>query len=142
MKIENFTYHHLNFYKNTMVLTGNIIVDKSYLFAVRIVKLYKFLYQNFKESTLSKQILRCGTSIGANVAESQNAQSYPDFISKLNIALKETDETKFWINLLYDTEYIDESQFQSLSSDVEEISKLLTSIIISSKDKQRKQTDK
>ena len=102
----------------------------------------QFLYQNFKESTLSKQILRCGTSIGANVAESQNAQSYSDFISKLNIALKETDETKFWINLLYDTEYINESQFQSLSSDVEEISKLLTSIIISSKDKQRKQTDK
>ena len=112
---------------------NNVIADKSFQFAVRIVNLYKHLNAQKKEFVLSKQLLRCGTSIGANVAEAQNAQSTADFLSKLNIALKEATETKYWIRLLRETEYLSEEQFQSVFQDCTELEKLLVSIVKSIK---------
>lgn len=111
----------------------NVIVDKSYDFAVRIVKLYSYLSKNKSEYVLSKQILKAGTSIGANVVEAQDAQSRNDFISKLNIALKECSETMYWLKLLNDTKYIDDKMFESLYCDCNEIHKMLTSIIVTTK---------
>ena len=107
----------------------NLIVDKSFQFAVRIVKLYKHLCSERKEFTLSKQLLRSGTSIGANVTESQQAQSRADFLSKLNIALKETSETKYWLKLLQATDYLTEKEANSMLLDCTELEKLLVSII-------------
>ena len=107
----------------------NIVEEKSLSFAVRIVNLYKYLCTEKKEYTLSKQILRSGTSIGANVAESQQAQSRADFLSKLNIALKETSETKYWLRLLAQTEYLDQTQYESLFQDCVELEKILVSIV-------------
>ncbi|MGN0460150.1 MAG: four helix bundle protein [Ruminococcus sp.] len=112
---------------------GNIIETKSFDFAVRIVKLYKYLCEQKKEFTLSKQLLRSGTSIGANVAEAQQAQSKPDFISKINIALKETSETKYWIKLLSATDYLSTSESESILSDCVEIEKILVTIMKTSK---------
>ena len=111
----------------------NVIYDKSFSFAVRIVNLCRYLQTEQKEFVLSKQILRCGTSIGANVAESQQAQSKPDFISKLNIALKESYETDYWLRLLYETNYINNDAFQSIITDCQELEKLLISIVKSAK---------
>ena len=111
----------------------NTIADKSFHFAVRVVKLYKFLCHECKEYTLSKQLMRAGTSIGANVAEAQQAQSRADFISKLNIALKETSETKYWLRLLNATEYLTDKQFSSMYTDCSELEKLLVSILKSCK---------
>ena len=108
-------------------------MDKSKLFAIRIVNLYKYLCNDKKEYVLSKQILRSSTSIGANVKESIYAQSKLDFISKLSIALKETSETEYWLELLYQTEYINSIQFESIHNDCVELLKLLTAIIKSSK---------
>ena len=108
-------------------------MDKSKLFAIRIVNLYKYLCNDKKEYVLSKQILRSGTSIGANVKESIYAQSKLDFISKLSIALKEASETEYWLELLYQTEYINSIQFESIHNDCVELLKLLTAIIKSSK---------
>ena len=108
---------------------NNIIVDKSFKFAVRIVNLYKYLNAQKKEFVMAKQLLRCGTSIGANVSEAQNAQSTADFLSKLNIALKETTETKYWLRLLRETDYLTQEQFQSLYKDSTELEKLLVSIV-------------
>ena len=107
----------------------NIIVEKSFHFAVRTVKLYKLLCQEQKEYTLSKQLLRSGTSIGANVAEAQQAQSRADFIAKLNIALKETSETKYWLRLLHATEFLTGKQFEYMYADCIELEKLLVSIL-------------
>jgi four helix bundle protein len=106
----------------------NIIQDKSYTFAIRIVKLYKYLCEIKKEYVLSKQILRSGTSIGANVEEAIGGQSKNDFISKLSIAYKEARETHYWLRILKDTDFIDEIQFKSLEQDINEILKILTSI--------------
>ena len=100
---------------------------------MRIVNLYKHLSVSKKEFTLSKQILRAGTSIGANVAEAQQAQSRADFISKLSIALKEGYETDYWLRLLNATEYLSDAEFSSLIDDCREIEKMLTAIIKSSK---------
>ena len=111
----------------------NIIEIKSFDFAIRIINLYKYLTENKKEYILSKQLIRSGTSIGANIAEAEQAQSRADFISKLNIALKETAETKYWIKLLYATNYITDAENQSLMSDCIEIEKLLVTIIKTSK---------
>ena len=111
----------------------NVIEIKSFNFAVRIVNLYKYLTDTKKEYLLSKQLLRSGTSIGANVAEAEQAQSKPDFISKMNIALKETSETKYWIKLLKATEFLSEKESNSLIGDCVELEKLLVSIIKSSK---------
>lgn len=111
----------------------NVIEIKSFNFAVRIVNLYKHLTDAKKEYVLSKQLLRSGTSIGANVAEAEQGQSKPDFVSKMNIALKETSETKYWINLLKATEFLSEKESKSLLADCVELEKLLVSIIKSSK---------
>ena len=106
----------------------HIIADKSFEFAVRIVNLSKFLMREHKEYVLSKQILRCGTSIGANVAEAQRGQSHADFLAKMSIALKEANETLYWLRLLYRTEYLTKSQFANIEKDIQEILGLLTAI--------------
>ena len=111
----------------------NIIEIKSFDFAVRIVNLYKYLTDIKKEYVLSKQLLRSGTSIGANVAEAEQAQSRPDFVSKMNIALKETSETKYWIKLLKTTDFLSEKEISSLLANCVELEKLSVSIIKSSK---------
>ncbi len=115
----------------------NIIKNKSFKFAVRIVNFYKILIER-KEYVMSKQLLRSGTSIGANIREAQNAQSNADFIHKLSISQKETDETLYWLELLNETDYISEKEFASLSKDCTELLKILRSIIISSKNKIKK----
>lgn len=107
---------------------NNIIVDKSKKFALRIIKLYKFLTEEKKEFILSKQIIRSGTSIGANVKEAIRGQSKPDFYAKLNIALKEASETEYWIELLYESGYIEKTVFDSIYYDCQEILKILVSI--------------
>ncbi len=112
-----------------MKIMNNIIRDKSYRFAVRIVKLCKYLQATKREFVLSRQLLRCGTSVGANVAESEHAQSRADFSSKLNIALKEAAETDYWLGLLYETDYLSKTEFDSIISDCREIESLLASIV-------------
>ena len=111
----------------------NAVAEKSMSFAVRIVNLYKFLKNERSETVISKQILRAGTSIGANIREACSAQSKPDFISKCSIALKECDETGYWLELLSRTEYITEIQFSSIEVDRKEIFALLTRIIKTAK---------
>jgi len=111
----------------------NIIKTKSFAFALRVIKLYQYLQGEKKEFIMSKQLLRCGTSIGAMVRESEQAESKPDFIHKLSIAQKEANETEYWIELLYQSGYIDKNQYESIFQDVTEIRKLLTSIIKTSK---------
>lgn len=106
----------------------NIIENKSFDFAIRIVNLYKYLTSEKKEFVLSKQLLRSGTSIGANVAEAQKAQTRPDFNAKMNIALKEANETEYWLKLLYKTEYLTESEFDNIGKDIKEIIAILVSI--------------
>lgn len=112
--------------------------EKSFLFAVRIVKLYRYLAENQKDFVLSKQLLRCGTSIGANIAEAQQAQSRADFIAKLCIALKEASETDYWLRLLHETDMLDDKAFSSIFTDCQELEKMLTSIIKASKQEQEK----
>jgi len=116
----------------------NVLLDKSFRFAVRIVKLYKYLCDTQEEFVLSKQLLRCGTSIGANISESQDAQSKNDFISKLSISLKEARETKYWIELLKETDYLSDNEANNIKQDLVEIIKLLVSIIKSTKNKKDK----
>ena len=111
----------------------NVVKEKSFLFAVRIVKLCKFLQEEKREYIMSKQLLRSGTSIGANITEAQQAQSRPDFISKLNIALKEAVETEYWLRLLSATDYLTENQFESILSDCDQLEKLLVSIVKTTK---------
>ena len=113
--------------------TENIIADKSYKFALRIVKAYLFLSKEQNEFILSKQLLRSGTAIGALVSESRFAQSKPDFINKLYIALKEANETRYWINLLHDANFITQAMYNSIFPEVEEIISILSSIIKSTK---------
>ena len=100
--------------------------DKSKAFAIRIVKLYRFLCDEKKELVLSRQLLRSGTSIGANLAESECAISRNDFLAKVYIALKETSETQYWLELLYKTDYLSQNQFESLAKDAEELRKMLS----------------
>ena len=104
------------------------ILKKSEDFAVRVVNLCKFLRRNGNEYVLSKQLLRSGTSIGANVAEAQRAQSKADFTAKMSIALKETNETMYWLRLLYRTEYLTKAAFDSMRADTEELLRILTAI--------------
>ncbi|MEF9984586.1 MAG: four helix bundle protein [Oscillospiraceae bacterium] len=106
----------------------NVIVDKSKFFAIRIIKLYKYLNAEKKEYILSKQLLRSGTSIGANVKEAIRGQSKADFYAKMNISLKEASETEYWLELLFETDYISQSQFDSIYGDCKELLKLLTAI--------------
>ena len=112
----------------------NIIGTKSKSFALRIIKFCKLLNEK-KEYIISKQLFRCGTSIGANVRESNNAQSTADFINKLSIALKEADETSYWLELLVESEIIDQQQYEELIIDVKEIIAILTSSIKTLKSK-------
>ena len=112
---------------------ANIIVEKSFAFAVRIVNLYKHLNETKKEFVLSKQLLKSGTSIGANVSEAEQAQSAPDFVSKMSIALKETSETKYWIRLLASTDYLTDAESASILNDCVELEKILVSIVKASK---------
>ena len=105
-----------------------IIENKSFEFAIRIVNLYKYLTTEKKEYVLAKQLLKSGTSIGANVSEGEQAQSKADFHSKMCIALKEANETHYWLRLLLATEYITEKEYNSIESDIKEILALLTSI--------------
>lgn len=111
----------------------NAVKSKSYAFAVRIVKLYKHLQEKHREIVLSRQILRCGTSIGANIAEAIGGISNADFSSKISIAYKESLETKYWLSLLKDTDYLEEKLFQSLYDDADELSKMLFSILKTTK---------
>ena len=111
----------------------NIIKNKSFGFALRMIKLYQYLKDEKKEYTLSKQLLRSGTSVGAMIRESEQAESKADFIHKLAIAQKEANETEYWIELLFQSEYLDKQQYESVFCDITEIKKLLTSIIKTSK---------
>ena len=115
----------------------NIVLAKSKDFALRIIKLYNHLTKNKTEYIISKQIFRCGTSIGANIAESVYAQSHDDFISKLSIALKEASETKYWLELLFEAGYIEKAAYESIYSDCIELIKILTSIVKTSKEKRK-----
>ena len=103
--------------------------NKSFSFAVRIVNLSKILKHERKEFTLSRQLLRAGTSIGANISEAQHAQSRADFLSKLNISLKETTETRYWLKLLHATEYLTNAEYTSIDSDCAEIEKILVASV-------------
>jgi len=114
-------------------MSENIVATKSYAFALRIIKLYKFLITEQKEYVLSKQVLKSGTSIGALIKEAEHAQSRKDFTNKMNIALKEANETDYWLMLLKDSEYISLSSFDSMHNDCIELIKLLASIVKSSK---------
>jgi len=114
----------------------NVVLSKSFLFAVRIVNLSKVLIDR-KEFVLSKQILRSGTSIGANAREAHNAESNADFIHKLAISQKETDETLYWLELLHATNYISSDEFNSLNGDATELLKIIKSIIVTMKYKRK-----
>lgn len=111
----------------------NLILDKSKAFAIRIINLYKHLNEEKREYILSKQLLRSGTSIGANCREAARGQSKADFVAKMNTALKEADETAYWLELLYATDFVTQVQFQSIYNDAEELIKLLVSIIKTAK---------
>ena len=115
-------------------IMANVVEEKSFQFAIRIVRLYQYLRSKKKEFVLSKQLLRSGTSIGANVAEAQQAQSRADFLSKINIALKEAAETEYWLRLLRATDYMVEKEFRSIYDDCEQVKKLLVAIVKSTKE--------
>ncbi len=106
----------------------NVIEEKSFKFAIRIVNLYRYLTENKKEYILSKQLLRCGTSIGANVSEAERGQSKADFYAKMNIALKEANETEYWLRLLQATDYLNDTEYDSILKDINEIISILVAI--------------
>ena len=114
-------------------MSGNIIKNKSFAFAIRIVKLYQFLCETKKEFVLSKQLLRSGTAVGALIREAEHAESKTDFKHKMSIAQKEINEAIYWLELLKETGYLTDEQFQNVNNDAVEIIKLLTSIIKSTK---------
>ena len=122
--------------ENNFQEKDNIIRSKSFDFSVRIVNLYKILYSERNEKVISKQLIRSGTSIGANIEEGIAAFSKKEFIFKLQISYKEAFETRYWLKLLFRTEYIKQSEFESLLVDVEEIIKIMTVILKSSKQNQ------
>jgi four helix bundle protein len=111
----------------------NIVKDKSFAFALRVIKLAKFLESEKREFVLSRQLLRSGTAIGALVREAEHAESKADFIHKMSIALKEANETAYWLELLRQGEYVEEQSFESVRSDSEELIKLLVAIVKTSK---------
>ena len=111
----------------------NVVQQKSFAFAIRVVNAYKYLTEQKKEFVLSKQLLRWGTSIGANVEEATGGQSKKDFIAKISISYKEARDTKYWLNLLTATDYLDEKLSKSLLDDVEELCKILSSILLTTK---------
>ena len=109
-------------------MKDNIVLEKSFQFSIRVVNLYKYMTEEKKEYILSKQILRCGTSIGANATEAQKGQSKADFTAKMCIALKEAYESEYWIRLLYHTDYIEKNAYKSLKKDIELLISILASI--------------
>ena len=111
----------------------NILKEKSFALALRIIKLYKFLIENKKEYILSKQILRSGTSVGAMIREAQNAESKMDFVHKLAIAQKECDESIYWMELLVQSNYISKEAFESVSAEAEQVLKMIKSAILTTK---------
>ncbi len=123
---------------NWMSMKENIVMNKSYSFALETIKLYKYLVADKKEYVLSKQLLRSGTAIGALIKEAEHAQSKADFINKMNIALKEANETEYWLMLLKDTQYINEIQFDKIIDPSKELIRLLISIVKSSKESVRR----
>lgn len=114
-------------------MRNNLIKDKSYQFAIRIVKLYKFLAEEKKEYVLSKQLVRCKTSVGAMIRESEHAESKADFIHKIAISQKEINETLYWIELLKDTDFITNVEYESINNDAIEILKIITTILKTTK---------
>ncbi|MEO6405469.1 MAG: four helix bundle protein [Ferruginibacter sp.] len=116
----------------------NILKDKSFLFAIRIVNLYRYLKKEHGEYIISQQLIRSGTSIGATIREAEHAESTKDFIHKLSIGLKEANEAKYWLDLLVATEFIKKNMYDSLNQDCEELLKLLISSVKTSKLKQNK----
>jgi four helix bundle protein len=116
----------------------NFVALKSYAFALRIINLYKWLSVEKKEFILSKQILRSGTAVGALVKEAEHAQSKADFLNKMNVALKEANETEYWLMLLKDSHFLPEIEFNSIHSDCNELIRLLASIVKTTKQKLNK----
>jgi TIGR02436 family protein len=119
-------------------MSKNVLKDKSLAFALRIVKAYRYLVQEKQEYVLSKQLLRCGTAIGALVREAEYAQSIPDFINKMSVALKETNETEYWLIILKESEFIDNDVYMSIVSECQELLRLLICSINTSKNKLEK----
>ncbi len=111
----------------------NILKEKSFALALRIIKLYKFLIDNKKEYVLSKQVLRSGTSVGAMIREAQNAESKMDFVHKLAIAQKECDESLYWLELLVQSDYITDESFKSVYGETEQVFKMIKSAILTTK---------
>ena len=134
MKVESFSFI---FNSQEKYMSNSILGEKSFKFAVRIVNLYKFL-QEKREFVLSQQVLRSGTSIGANICEALEAQSDKDFISKMGISLKESAETIYWLRLLRATDYINDSQFESMKKDAYELKLIISSIIKTKKENMKK----
>ena len=114
-------------------MKDNLIKNKSFAFSLRVIKLYKYVVETKKEYVLSKQILRSGTAIGALIYESEHAESKADFIHKLSISLKEANETDYWLELLFQSDYISQIEYESIKRDIQELLKLLVSIIKTSK---------
>ncbi|MCU0443126.1 MAG: four helix bundle protein [Bacteroidia bacterium] len=121
-----------------MSQTKSLLIDKSFAFAIHIVKAYKILTEEKREFVMSKQILRSGTSVGANIREAKNAESTNDFIHKLGIAQKECDETLYWLELLKETEYLNGEEFLKLSDEANQILKMIRSTILTIKQKNLK----
>ena len=124
--------------KNLQKRQHSLLHSKSYAFALRIIRMNRYLREEMQEFVLSKQILRSGTAIGALIRESEFAQSPADFINKLSVGLKEANETDYWLNLLYDTNHIDEQSFISMGKDCNELIALLVSSIKTVKNNQKK----
>ena len=127
------TFSQLRIDNGELIIMENVVEDKSFRFAIKIVRLYQYLRVSKKEFVLSKQLLRSGTSIGANIAEAQQAQSRADFVSKINIALKEAAETEYWLRLLRATDFLEEHEFSSVFNDCVQVKKLLVSIVKTSR---------
>jgi four helix bundle protein len=124
---------------NGELTMSNVVKEKSFAFAVRVVRLYGYLCKEKKEIVLSKQLLRSGTAIGASVREAEQAESKADFVHKMAIALKEASETEYWILLLHETKFLTAKESESILGDIAELLKLLTSIIKSTKAQNRPQ---
>lgn len=120
----------------------NIVKNKSFAFAVRVVKLYQYLCEQKKEFVMSKQLLRSGTSVGAMIREAEHAETKNDFKHKMGIAQKEINETIYWLELLQETDYLTQEQFESISNDAVEIIKLITAILKSAKNINPSKNDK
>ena len=118
-------------------MADSLIRQKSYAFSIRIVNMYKYLTETKREFTLSKQVLRSGTAIGASICEAEYAESDADYIHKFKISLKEASETRYWISLLKDTHYIDQQMFDSILPDCEELLRMLTAAIVTLRNKKK-----